>query len=176
MTYEETKQFLSAMRVYYPQSFIHTSPEDSKMLLDTWASAMANVPLEAAKNALKEIVMTDEREFAPNIAMIMRRVAKPSETMSGEEAWLLVRKTMRNYDWIRETDMKLFNKLPDSVKKCITFDETYNMAQSNPADNDMYVKPRFIKAFNQVVENTISETITNNQIAFTEKKSITYEK
>ena len=90
MTVQETRDILTVLKTNYPNSFKNMSKEQSYSYLDLWATAFANDNKQDVINAVKEIIYTDPREFAPNIAQVKARM-KPTMLLSNENV-------MKKYD------------------------------------------------------------------------------
>jgi Loader and inhibitor of phage G40P. len=141
LTVQETRDILTVLKTNYPNSFKNMSKEQSYSYLDLWATAFANDKKQDVINAVKEIIYTDTREFAPNIAQVKARM-KPTMLLENEN---IMKKYDEHYDDqynYRKDEMKnriLHNPyhIPDDemksdFKKCIGIDyEAYmNLLQS----------------------------------------------
>ncbi len=178
MNLEETKNVLTVLRINYPASFVHLSKEDSSLLLNEWHRKFENYPVQVVLKAIDTILDTDTSEFAPKIATIKRVINEQvnPETESAELAWDSVKALMPKFMWSIESDRQLYeNSLSERTKKVLSFDEIYNMAQSNAADNDQYRKPVFLKAFKDMAASDHQKAIENataNGIGMTKHKEI----
>ena len=94
MTVQETRDILTVLKTNYPNSFKNMSKEQSYSYLDLWATAFANDNKQDVINAVKEIIYTDTREFAPNIAQVKARM-KPTMLLKNEN---VMKKYDENYD------------------------------------------------------------------------------
>ena len=132
MTVQETRDILTVLKTNYPNSFKNMSKEQSYSYLDLWATAFANDNKQDVINAVKEIIYTDTREFAPNIAQVKARL-KP--TMLLESANAIMKKYDEHYDDqydYRKDEMKnrILNnpyhvpdeEMKDDFKNCIGID------------------------------------------------------
>lgn len=90
MTVQETRDILTVLKTNYPNSFRNMSKEESYDYLDLWATAFANDNKQDVINAVKEIIYTDTREFAPNIAQVKARM-KPTMLLENDNV-------MKKYD------------------------------------------------------------------------------
>ena len=131
MTVQETRDILTVLKTNYPNSFKNMSKEQSYSYLDLWATAFANDNKQDVINAVKEIIYTDTREFAPNIAQVKARM-KPTMLLENEN---VMKKYDENYDDqydYRKDEMKnriLHNpyhvpidEMKEDFKKCIGID------------------------------------------------------
>lgn len=131
MTVQETRDILTVLKTNYPNSFKNMSKEQSYSYLDLWATAFANDNKQDVINAVKEIIYTDTREFAPNIAQVKARM-KPTMLLENEN---VMKKYDEHYDGqydYRKDEMKnriLHNpynvpidEMKEDFKKCIGVD------------------------------------------------------
>lgn len=131
MTVQETRDILTVLKTNYPNSFKNMSKEQSYSYLDLWATAFANDNKQDVINAVKEIIYTDTREFAPNIAQVKARM-KPTMLLENDN---VMKKYDEHYDDqydYRKDEMKnriLHNpyhvpidEMKEDFKKCIGVD------------------------------------------------------
>ena len=131
MTVQETRDILTVLKTNYPNSFKNMSKEQSYSYLDLWATAFANDKKQDVINAVKEIIYTDTREFAPNIAQVKARM-KPTMLLENEN---VMKKYDENYDDqydYGKDEMKnrilhnpyhvSINEMKEDFKKCIGID------------------------------------------------------
>ena len=74
MTKDEVSRVLTILRLNYPQSFRNYSNDETYLLLDMWTDAFKDYKAEDVVKAVKSIINTDIREFAPNIAQVKARI------------------------------------------------------------------------------------------------------
>lgn len=118
MNREETQTILKVLRISYPNSFKNLSNEDTFLFLDLWSEAFKNDPAEIVTAAVKSIIYTDTREFAPNIATVRKHIYKlmHQDELSEMEAWDLVARALRHGISAPKTE---FDKLPAAVQKAV---------------------------------------------------------
>lgn len=118
MTKEETKQILQVLRISYPNSFKNLSDEDTFLFLDLWSEAFANDDVREVIKAVKSIIYSDTREFAPNIAQVKNEMFKKyeSQQIGIDEAWNMVVKSAK-CDYSRAK--RCFDELPVNVQKAV---------------------------------------------------------
>lgn len=118
MTKEETKKILQVLRISYPNSFKNLSDEDTFLFLDLWSEAFANDDVREVIKAVKSIIYSDTREFAPNIAKVKNEMFKKYEgqQISVDEAWNMVVKSAK-CDYSRAK--RCFDELPVNVQKAV---------------------------------------------------------
>lgn len=118
MNREETKAILKVLRISYPNSFKNLSNEDTYLFLALWSEAFKEEPAEIVIKAVKSIIYTDTREFAPNIATVRRHIYKllHQDEINEIQAWDLVAKALRHGISSPKTE---FEKLPEQVQKVV---------------------------------------------------------
>lgn len=118
MTKDEVQQVLRILRLNYPHSFKDFTKEQSIEYLNLWAEAFKNDNVNLVVGAVKSIIYSDTREFAPNIGQVKAMMIKLSSEpqMSEYEVWNLIKKAVSNgiYGSAEE-----FRKLPDGVKRLV---------------------------------------------------------
>ncbi len=115
MTYEETRKILTVLKTNYPQSFRGWSRDQSQDFLDLWAEAFKDDSVEIVVAAVKAIIYSDTREFAPNIGQVKDKMLKLSNhvQVDADEAWNMISKALRNGIYGSEEE---FAKLPPEVQ------------------------------------------------------------
>ena len=117
MTRDEVSRVLTILRLNYPQSFRNYSNDETYLLLDMWADAFKDYKAEDVVKAVKSIINTDIREFAPNIAQVKARIYDQNHMDLNEyDAWDMVYKAICNgINHAKEE----FMKLPEPVQKAV---------------------------------------------------------
>jgi len=116
---EETAKLLSVLKTAYPQSFSNLTQEDGKKQLELWATMFSDDPAPLVAAAVKYIIATDPREFAPPIALVkatMDKIANGANEMTEAEAWGLIHKAIGNGLYGAEEE---FKQLPSSLQKLV---------------------------------------------------------
>ena len=119
MSTEETAKLLSVLKTAYPHSFSNLSPEDAKKQLELWATMFADDSVALVAAAIKYIIATDPREFAPPIALVkaaMDKIANGANEMTEAEAWGLIHKAIGNGLYGAEEE---FKQLPPTLQKLV---------------------------------------------------------
>lgn len=98
MTEQETQQILKVLKTNYPNSFRNMSSEESYNYLSLWHEAFKNDDVIAVIKAIKEIIYTDTREFAPNIAQVKFKMTKFNTGNLLESKQSLMRKYDKDFD------------------------------------------------------------------------------
>lgn len=119
MTEQETQQILKVLKTNYPNSFKNMSSEQSYNYLSLWYEAFKNDDVRTVIKAIKEIIYTDTREFAPNIAQVKSKISKYSTRNMLENKKSIMEKYDKEYDSYynyREDEMicLIFHKMKDA--------------------------------------------------------------
>lgn len=119
MKLEETRQILSILKTNYPQSFRNWDIKQSQDFLNLWAEAFKDEPVGLVATAVKSIIYSDTREFAPNIGQVkamIHKISTVNNSLTEQEAWNLVYKALENSGYHAEEE---FKKLPPTVQKIV---------------------------------------------------------
>ena len=119
MKLEETRQILSILKTNYPQSFRNWDIKQSQDFLNLWAEAFKDEPVGLVATAVKSIIYSDTREFAPNIGQVkamIHKISTVNNSLTEQEAWNLVYKALENSGYHAEEE---FKKLPPPVQKIV---------------------------------------------------------
>ena len=115
MNIQETKEILFILQTNYPQSFKGWDKEQVKYFVELWAEAFKNDDVAIVTNAVKSIIYSSTREFAPNIGQVKDKIYQLSNhsQIDADEAWNMVSSALRNSIYHAEEE---FNKLPIEVQ------------------------------------------------------------
>ena len=169
MNREETSKVLTILKINYPQSFRSYTNEETYALLDLWTEAFKNDDAAIVNRAIKSIVYSDTREFAPNIAQVKAKIydLTHKEDLNEIEAWNMAYKAIRHNG---EQARKEFNKLPEIVKKTIgDYGQLISWALADTSQLS-YIQQKFFKDFSKTRENEKNNFV--NQLTTTNKKLI----
>lgn len=154
MKREEVRNVLSILRLNYPQSFRDYTNESAEMFLNMWAEAFKNDPAEAVVNAVKAIIYSDPREFAPNIAQIKQKMIRLSGDDSdvAENVWSNLRAMLSKLPSQDPEEVEEYwDKLPTSVKRIYSPNDLIELAwHRTSTDLSNYEFPRFKKVYESV--------------------------
>lgn len=118
MDREQTRDLLSVLKANYPQSYKGWDRKQSETYIDLWAEAFKDDDAALVVGAVKSIIYSDTREFAPNIGQVKAMMHKLTnlDEMSEQEAWGHVVKAIRNgiYGSAEE-----FEKLPPICQRIV---------------------------------------------------------
>ena len=170
MNREETSKLLTILKINYPQSFRSYTNEETYALLDLWTEAFKNDDAAIVNRAIKSIVYSDTREFAPNIAQVKAKIydLTHKEDLNEIEAWNMAYKAIRHNG---EQAKKEFNKLPKVVQKAVgDYGQLISWALADVCQLS-YIQQSFIKNFNKVKEAN-KYSYVNQLIGISERKMI----
>lgn len=160
MTYEETRKILTILKVNYPQSFRGYTAETGQAFLNLWAEAFAHEPAELVVQAVKNIIYTDPREFAPNIAQVKLKVGEivNGDTATPEEAWSMVITAARKAipgDY--ESQKNLWEALPPIARQIYDPADLATLGMRSIQDNDSNARPMFLKQYRDALRKQIAD-------------------
>lgn len=151
MTRDETQQILRILKINYPQSFARYTDEETFEFLDLWAEAFKNDPVGLVIKAVKSIIYTDDRDFAPNIAQVKKQMFKFSGVSQKDvgEAWAIA---LRNCSCNPQIAKENYDKLPANIQKALG---SHNrLIEIGWMDNDSvsFARKDFEKSYEVVLE------------------------
>ena len=147
MTYEETRSILTVLKINYPQSFKGWTAEQGEAFLSLWSEAFKDDKTELVAMAVKAIIYSDIREFAPNIGQVKDRMVKLSNpmTIDADQAWSMVYKALSNSIYNSE---KEFDKLPTEVRAGVgSASQLREWAQMDTATLESVIASNFKKGY-----------------------------
>lgn len=155
MTYEETRSILTVLKINYPQSFKGWTAEQGEAFLNLWSEAFKDDPVQMVAMAVKAIIYSDIREFAPNIGQVKDKMVKLSNstTLDADQAWGVVYKALSNSIYNAESE---FNKLPSEVRAGIgSASQLREWAQMDTATLESVIASNFKKGYRNRVEERL---------------------
>nr|DAX68516.1 MAG TPA: replisome organizer [Caudoviricetes sp.] len=175
MELDEIRKVLTALRVNYPHSYSNYTDEETTDLLKLWYASFKNYPTKVVKEAVMEIITTDTRDFAPNIAMVKTKIherqIKSFNMIECDEIWNIAIQFVRNklhLSYLSESKSE-YEKLPEEVKANFTFDEIVQMGKNSPEDNQRFTKPQFEKRYKQQRSNLLALSLQYNALPTAEQ-------
>lgn len=164
MTIEETKKILSILKINYPNSFTRLSDEDSHMYLSLWAESFKDTPTELVAMAVKHIINSDTREFAPNIAQVNEAIYKLThrEEMSEAEAINLIKKACANSGYHAQEE---FDKLPATLKRLVgSPNNLYEWAMMDVNEFNTVIASNLSRSFKAIAKSEKEVAMLPNEI------------
>ena len=118
MERNEVLQIMAVLRGAYPNFYRSITRQEAESTVSLWQAMFAEDDPAVVAAAVKAIIVSDTREFPPNIGIVkekMRELTQPKE-LTEVEAWSLVAKAVRNSIWGSKEE---FDKLPEDCKKLV---------------------------------------------------------
>lgn len=118
MERNEVLQIMAVLRGAYPQFYRDLTRKEAEDTVNLWHAMFADDDAVLVGAAVKAIIVSDTREFPPNIGIVkekMREMTQPKE-LTEAEAWALVSKAVRNSIWDSKEE---FDKLPPDIQKLV---------------------------------------------------------
>ena len=121
MTKQEIKKLIFVIKATYPKYFATFSKSDYENMIMAWQMALEDYPYSQASAGLKTYLVSDTKGFPPAPGQIIDNIHKvmppaAGTELNGMEAWILVRKALRNSTYNAETE---YEKLPEAVRRAI---------------------------------------------------------
>lgn len=156
MTQEETKQILQVLRINYPSTFRNMSANDSQAFLKLWSVSFKDYDYSLVAHAVNDIIQSDIRDFAPNVAQVKKRINQKyiGNTTEPGHAWEIV---VRNAKCDTRAARENFLKLPQNIQKALG--GSYMLSDIGYATQKdlQYYRDKFIRAYNEVCEEELNE-------------------
>lgn len=159
MTFEETREILRILKLNYMASFSKMTKEDSMDFLNLWSEAFNNDDVRLVIQAVKSIIYSDTREFAPNIGQVKAKMFELSgiKQMDVGDAW---QKVMRNISCNPQYARENYEKLPANIQKALG---SYGVLKEiGYMDNNAvnFARRAFEKRFKEVLEEEKTSLIS----------------
>lgn len=148
MTYEEVRGILKILKVNYPQSFRGWDREQGEDFLNLWAEAFKDDPSQLVAAAVKSIIYSDSREFAPNIGQVKEVMYKLThkDELTEQEAFELIRKAASKSLWWSKEEHA---KLPPILQKMVTPNQLKDWAKLSSDEFNTVVASNFMRSYKQ---------------------------
>lgn len=150
MTREETQQILLILKTNYPQSFKDWKKAQITMFIDLWSEAFKDDDVNQVIKAVKHIIYTDVREFAPNIAQVKNVMFESNTNFQTDvnEAWELVLKNAKCD--IQQATIN-YKKLPANIQNVIS---PYFLSELGYSTKEQtgYKRTEFERKYKEVLE------------------------
>lgn len=151
-------------------SFKGMSQEDTQAYLKLWQVSFKDFEYVVVANAVNEIIQSDTREFAPNVAQVKKRISKSivkksiGQTKDGGEAWEIV---LKNAKCDPHRAKQNYDQLPKNIQKALGGAYLLrDIAWSNQKDLQYY-RDRFLKEYKDICEGEL-ELLNAGQISLQE--------
>lgn len=147
MNYEETRKVLTILKANYPATFKSFTRDEAQAYLDLWAEMFKEENAIEVLGAIKAIIKTETREFAPNIGQVRNKMYELSHpnTMSEQEAWNTVLKAINRSGYY---SVEEFNKLPEELQKLVGNAQQLFLWSQTPSDElNTVVASNFMRSY-----------------------------
>ena len=145
MQLQEVKDLLTVIRLNYPQSFRDYTKKQGEAYVAMMYEAFKDDPTELVTSAVKSIIYSDTREFAPNIGQIKNKMFELTNTgMTEQEAWLMVKKACGNGLYGAEEE---YSKLPATIQKLVTPQQIRDWAMIDSDELNTVVASNFMRSY-----------------------------
>lgn len=116
MTKEETLKIMSVLKTAYPRYYVNQTKDELVNAVNLWSMMLEEYEYEVVSGAVKAIIAT--AKFPPTIAEVIERIGKITspEELDASDAWLLVKKAIRNSTYNSERE---FERLPEAVQMVV---------------------------------------------------------
>lgn len=150
MTQEDTRKILTILKVTYPQSFKDWKKQQGELFLELWTEAFKFDDVNQVIKAVKHIIYTDTREFAPNIAQVKNVMFELCANFQVEvnQAWDLV---LRNAKCDIQQATMNYKKLPANIQNVISPYFLSELGYSNK-EQAGYKRTEFERKYKEVLE------------------------
>lgn len=149
MKRDEIIALIAVIQATYPTHFTRFDAKMADNLIRSWELVLEGYTYEQASAGLRAYLMTDTKGFPPVPGQVIDCIHKlKTPDMTGNEAWTMVRKALRNGLYGAEEE---FAKLPDNVKKAVGSAENLRQLALMKSDElETVEKSHFIRIFDNV--------------------------
>lgn len=146
MNLTETLQIMAVIRSEYPDFCRGCSQEDIDRKAALWQEMFSGDDAGLVGAAVKAIIASDQREFAPKISHIkeaMRRLTDQDE-LDEDEAWQLLRKAVSRSGYGAQ---KEYDQLPEELQRMCSPGQLYEWSQMDSDVFNSVVASHFRKTY-----------------------------
>lgn len=99
MTRKETGMVMSLLKAAFPNWYRDMTREEALSAINLWAEMFADDRAEDVAAAVKALIGSQKEGYPPTIGAVKERLyqLRNPEEMTGQEAWVLVKKAVRGY-------------------------------------------------------------------------------
>ena len=161
MTQKEAAKIVDVLMFNYPDTLRNNSEEALITYIENWHFFFKDDSYEEVMQAVQKIISSSQERFAPNIGMIreqMRKNREPKGGLSEQEAWELVKRSLRNglYGYKEE-----FAKLPPTVQRCVGSENMIReWAEMESETLDSVVASNFMRSFRAIRQSAEEDART----------------
>lgn len=150
----DAQKVLEMFKIAYPQSYTHFDKSTVTMFINLWTDAFKNIPNSIVFKAVKSIIYTNTREFAPNIGQVMNQILNelaPDTEERAMRAWENLRSFIsKTSSWAtKDEEMPMYNKLDAITKQMYPYREAKRLGTMT-TDSLEYRRNEFLRVYKQL--------------------------
>lgn len=152
MTKEETLKIMSVLKTAYPRYYVNQTKDELVNAVNLWSMMLEEYECDVVFGAVKAIIAT--AKFPPTIAEVIERIGKITspEELDASDAWLLVKKAIRNSTYNSERE---FERLPEAVQMVVGSPEQLRAwACDEESATDTVTASNFRRDYNIKIDRT----------------------
>lgn len=159
MTVQEVSKLIYVIKATYPQTFAKHTTRDLDNMIAAWAAVLEDYTYEQSSAGLKIYLASDTKGFPPSpgqvIDCIQKTMRTPELELNALEAWVLVRRAIRNSIYNAEEE---YNRLPEAVQKAVGSPANLReMSQLDISRVETVEQSHFIRAYDATVQRMKDE-------------------
>ena len=111
-------QIMAVLRGAYPHFYRDISRKEAEDTVNLWQAMFACDDPALVGAVVKAIIVSDNREFPPNIGVVKEKMREltDGDEMTEVEAWALVAKAVKNGIWGAQEE---FERLPEEIQRLL---------------------------------------------------------
>lgn len=154
MTRDEAKNIVGIIKSIYPNWKI----DNPTLTVDAWAIVLEDADYNAVQYAVKRYSMTDRSGFPPSIGQLMSQIQDSMDNggLSGQEAWALVLRAIRNSSYHSQEE---FARLPKAVQRAVGSAEVLKSWAMEDVDATTVLQSNFLRIYGAVAERERREAM-----------------
>lgn len=140
-------------KISYPNSYVNMDRDSVGVFINLWTDAFKNIPAQIVFDAVKEIIYTETRQFAPNIGEVNEKILNmiaPETESRARDQWEKCRQFMRSSSGERDLDLPLYNKLDAVTHTIYTYRALRDMAIHLSSEQIEWRRNEFIRLYKQM--------------------------
>lgn len=154
-------------KISYPNSYVNMDRDLISAFINLWTDAFKNVPARIVFDAVKEIIYTETRQFAPNIGEVNEKILNMLAPETDEKAmqqWEKCRQFMRSSCGEREIDMPMYAKLDSVTHRIYSYRTLRDMAVHLSSDTIEWRRNEFMRLYKQYANKRNQELMRNGDL------------
>lgn len=142
-------------------SIANKDETQKQIMINTWHSCLNDIPFEIVMGAIKKCII--ENPYPPTISEVRKNaveIMKPSNSITGIEAWKIAYKTICNGLYLKEEQ---FEELPKNIKTFFgSVRQVKDLALVDIDTINTVVKGQFLKQYETLLEREEKENLLPN--------------